>query len=168
MKVIRLIFLFCLLCINGLASPEEGVLYSLKSIEFREKSFPNKIEIILYVPSAPSFYPSMVAVDGDSVGTMGAEVKFLGEANGKVKIMVGINIDNCEHLMKNDRNWRLADISGPKITLNKDQKFIPLIFFTHCMVGVSVGKDIMKDQIIEKWLKDYEDKQSKVERAGPD
>ena len=156
------------MCITALGNIRDGVFYSVANIEFREETFPNKLEIILYVPAASSFRPSMVAVHGESVGTMGAEVKILGEENGKLKILVGIDIDNCEHLMKNDRNWRIADISGPKIALNKDQKFIPLIFFTHCMVGVSVGKDIMKDQIIEKWLKDYEDKQSKVERAGPD
>jgi hypothetical protein len=150
-----------------LTSPENNVFYSLKNIEFQENRFPKRIDIILYIPAAVSFYPSMVAVDGHSVCTMGAEVKVLGENNGYSKIIVGIDITKCEHLMKNDSNWRLADISGPKITLNKNQKFIPLIFFAHCMIGVSVGEDIIKDQIIVKWLEDYEDKQSKDEKAYP-
>jgi len=98
------------------------------------------------------FYPEIRL----KTAPFGADVEILEEKDGVIKVRVGIDIADCEHAMEDDHNWRLASVSGPKVTLKKDQIFIPVIYFKHCMIGVSVGQKVIDDPVVQGWLKEHE------------
>ena len=154
MKIISLfIFNLFLVCAAEIVVAEEASYYSFKDIKFREKSFPEKIEVFLYIPATSKLHPDMVAVNGNAITNIGAEIKVFEEKDGMIKILVGLNIDDCQHLMNNKFDWKLSSVQGSEIIIDKNQSFIPVIYFEHCMIGFSVGKELEKDPSIQNWFK---------------
>lgn len=139
---------FCLPCI---ADSE----YKIKSIEFDDSGFPEKILVVLTVDSIEEIVVDQIVVGSEVNDSRG--VKDLKKRNGENGVRVYeflVDFSGYDEgaliFLNPQENWDFFKLAGPTMKINDSSGFVCLVRSKSWNAGFRIG-DTNNNEFIEKW-----------------